>query len=45
MFEVGTSVQPWDGRDSAGRIAPAGLYFVELRAGDTFDRARLVRMR
>ena len=35
----------WDGRDAAGRAAPAGVYFVRLVAGDTVDQGRLVRLR
>ena len=35
----------WDGRDAAGREAPAGLYFARVRSGGEEMRARLVRVR
>ena len=41
---AGTGTSVWDGTDARGvRVAP-GLYFVELRAGDRVERARLVRL-
>ena len=30
---AGSHVISWDGRDSAGRIVPSGIYFCELRSG------------
>ena len=34
----------WDGLDDAGRVTPAGLYFVHASWGDATARARLVRL-
>jgi hypothetical protein len=34
----------WDGRDDRGLAAPAGMYFVRLRAGSRVEHARLVRL-
>jgi choice-of-anchor B domain-containing protein len=34
----------WDGRDTRGAVAPAGLYFVEAKLGAEHARARLVRV-
>ena len=41
---AGPGSATWDGRDAAGRAVPAGIYFVELRAGGRSDRAKLVRL-
>jgi hypothetical protein len=41
---AGANAWSWDGRDEAGRMAPAGLYFAVLRAEGRMDRARLVRL-
>lgn len=38
-FSAGPHVRTWDGRDSRGRRAPSGLYFIELEA----EGKRLVR--
>ena len=38
-FSAGPHVRAWDGRDSRGRRAPSGLYFIQLEA----ERKRLVR--
>jgi len=35
----------WDGRDSAGRRAPAGVYFVRLDTPQSQLRAKLVKLR
>ncbi len=43
-FGAGPHVLRWDGRDAAGRVAPAGLYFVRLNAAGEMRTARLVRM-
>ena len=40
----GRGVRSWDGTDSRGVRVPAGLYFVELRAGDLVARTRFVRL-
>jgi len=34
----------WDGRDAAGRPAPAGLYFVRARCGDISVTERIVKL-
>ena len=34
----------WSGRDAAGRMAPAGVYFVRLRTSVGDKRATLVRL-
>ena len=34
----------WDGRDHRGAVVPAGVYFVEVRAGGEAARTRLVRL-
>ena len=35
----------WDGRDAAGRVAPAGLYFVRVASGGAEWRGRVLRLR
>jgi len=35
----------WDGRDERGAVAPAGMYFVRLRAGRATHVLRLVLVR
>ncbi len=42
---IGRGTRSWDGRDTAGLEVPPGLYFVELRAGNAVDHARLLRLR
>lgn len=34
----------WDGRDALGHAAPAGIYFVRVRAGDHVAAQRLVKL-
>jgi spore coat protein A len=34
----------WDGRDDAGRVVPAGIYLVRLRAGDRVFRGAVLRL-
>ncbi len=34
----------WDGRDHRGGVVPAGVYFVEIKAGAKAVRTRLVRL-
>ncbi len=41
--ESGTAV--WDGRDQAGRLLPAGAYFIEVRTGDASRVARVLIVR
>jgi hypothetical protein len=36
---------PWDGRDAAGRVVPAGPYWVRLVSGSWTANARLLRVR
>lgn len=35
----------WDGTDDAGRMLPAGVYYVRLTAGEETSARRIVRMR
>lgn len=35
----------WDGRDDAGRVAAAGVYFVRVESGDAVGRGRVTLMR
>lgn len=35
----------WDGRDQRGGVVPAGVYFVQIKAGSETSRTRLVRLR
>jgi len=48
MFEgsaaAGTRVLAWDGRDSAGRGAPAGVYFLVATSGGSTTSTRFVRL-
>jgi hypothetical protein len=39
-----SGARTWDGTDAHGSRVPPGLYFVELRVGDTVDRGRIVLM-
>jgi hypothetical protein len=40
---AGTRVLAWDGRDSAGRGAPAGVYFLVATSGGSTTSTRFVR--
>ena len=42
---AGSHVRAWDGRDEAGRAAPAGLYLARLEAGGRVAARRLVLLR
>ena len=42
---AGEHVFGWDGRDAAGRVVGAGVYFVTVTAGDQRISARALRMR
>lgn len=42
---AGSHAVRWDGRHESGRDAPAGVYFVRLRAGDAESRAKVVMIR
>jgi hypothetical protein len=44
-FEAGAHPAEWDGRDAAGRAAPAGRYFLRLRAGGREKTIDLVLFR
>ncbi len=35
----------WDGKDDAGRLAPSGMYFVRLAAGETFLTKKILLLR
>jgi len=41
---AGSGTRAWDGADDQGRRVRPGLYFVEMRAGDVVERARIVRL-
>ena len=43
--ESGPGGATWDGRDRAGRRAPAGVYFYRVSAGDVMRTGRLVLLR
>jgi len=43
-FPAGTWTRTWDGRDTGGRRVGAGVYFVQLRIGDTVASRRVVRL-
>ena len=42
---AGSHAQTWDGRDDAGRAAPAGIYLARLEAGGRVAARRLVLLR
>ena len=42
--EAGTSAVTWDGRDGAGRVAAAGVYFVRVASGAETRSVRVVRV-
>jgi hypothetical protein len=42
---AGTRTLRWDGRDQAGRLAPAGLYWIEARAREWRARTRVTLAR
>ena len=44
-LEAGSYSLRWDGRDSAGRELPTGVYLIELRAGGKVMREKAVRIR
>lgn len=35
----------WDGRDKSGRLTAAGVYFVQVRQGDSRETVRITRLR
>ncbi len=41
---AGSHERSWDGRDDRGHVAPAGLYFVRLRAGRESRTERFVQL-
>ena len=41
---AGTRTLAWDGRDTHGTLTPAGVYFLNLRAGERTWRERVVRI-
>lgn len=43
LLAAGPREVAWDGRDSAGRLAPSGVYFVRIRAG-AMERATKVTL-
>jgi hypothetical protein len=44
-FDVGRYQVAWDGRDDAGRTAPAGIYMIRMSADRMVRIAKVVRMR
>lgn len=44
VMAAGAGSVAWDGRDAAGRVTPAGLYFVVLRGEGRNDRAKTIRL-
>jgi hypothetical protein len=42
---AGTHVLRWDGRNAAGVLEPAGVYFLRVQAGDRSNVVKLVRAR
>lgn len=44
-YAAGAHATRWDGQDSAGRAAPAGLYWIEVRTGPERLSRRMVRIR
>ncbi|MGH2571308.1 MAG: FlgD immunoglobulin-like domain containing protein, partial [bacterium] len=44
-FEAGASAVTWDGRDSSGREAPAGIYFARLDTDGGAAMSRVVKLR
>jgi flagellar hook assembly protein FlgD len=45
-FPAGSHAIDWDGRDTAGRDVPAGVYFCQLQVGGQAAAARrIVRVR
>lgn len=45
LVEVGSREYFWDGRDAAGRPAPAGLYFARVRSSNTETMRPLILTR
>jgi flagellar hook assembly protein FlgD len=45
VMAAGHHARPWDGRDDAGETLPAGVYLLQVRAGDRVltRRVSLVR--
>lgn len=43
-FEAGERTLAWNGRRDDGRMAPAGVYWAELRWGDGTDERRIVKL-
>ena len=43
--EPGRYAPRWDGRDAAGRATAAGMYFVQMRAGEFEEARKIVRLR
>jgi len=43
-LDAGRHELTWDGTDARGRLVPAGVYFLEVRAGDRVFHRKLVRL-
>jgi hypothetical protein len=44
-FPPGTHSVSWDGRESGGRAAAAGVYFLRLRAGEAVRTGKILRLK
>ena len=43
--EAGHHIARWDGRDSSGNLAPSGVYFYQIKAGDYTAAKKLLLVR
>lgn len=41
IFQPGRHEEKWDGRDDSGRLVPAGVYFAQIRTGDTVESRKM----